>query len=61
MDDLPISRVAEFEEKLLLHVRDEHSEVYKELTDKKEMTDAIDAKLKEIIGNFKTKFASAKK
>ena len=32
----------------------------KELTDKKELTDAIDAKLKEIIGAFKARFAPPK-
>ncbi len=61
LDDLPISKVAEFEEKMLKHIRDEHPEVHKELTEKKELTDAIDAKLKELIGNFKTRFTSAKK
>jgi len=57
LDDLPISRVSEFEDKLLKHIRDEHPEMHKELTEKKEFSDALDAKLKEIIGNFKTRFS----
>ncbi len=61
LDDLPISQVATFEEQMLKFVRDEHPEVHKELTDKKELTDAIDAKLKEIIAAFKSRFVAANK
>ncbi|GJQ25401.1 MAG: ATP synthase subunit alpha [Phycisphaerae bacterium] len=61
LDDLPISQVAKFETELLKHIRDEHPEVHKELTDKKELTDAIDAKLKELIAAFKSRFVSANK
>ena len=57
LDDLPITRVAEFEEKLLKHFHDEFPEVHKELGDKKELTEAIENRLKEIIGNFKARFA----
>jgi F-type H+-transporting ATPase subunit alpha len=57
LDDIPLSRVAEFEEKLLKHFRNEFPEVHKELTDKKEMTEALEGKIKEIIGNFKRNFA----
>jgi len=60
LDDLPISRVADFEEKLLKHIRDEHPEVWKELDDKKELSDALDAKLKDLIGKFKTRYAAGK-
>ncbi len=56
LDDLPISRVAEFEEKLLKFIHDEHPEVRKELIEKKELTDAIETKLKELIGMFKSRF-----
>jgi F-type H+-transporting ATPase subunit alpha len=58
MDDLPISQVAKFEEELLKHVRDEHADVHKDLTDKKELSDDIDGKLKKIIGDFKIRFVS---
>jgi F-type H+/Na+-transporting ATPase subunit alpha len=56
LDDLPISRVAEFEQQLLKHVRDEFSEVWQQLTDKREIDDALDAKLRELIGDFKKRF-----
>ncbi len=57
LDDLPLPRVAEFEEKLLRHFRDEFPEVHGALNDKKELTDELDAKLKDIIGKFKQRFA----
>ncbi len=60
LDDLPISRVAEFEEKLLKHIRDEFPEVRNELNEKKELNEALEAKLKDIIGNFKNRFTSTK-
>jgi len=56
IDDLPISKVAEFEEQLLKYFRDEFPEIWKELTDKKVIDDAMDTKLQETIGNFKTRF-----
>jgi F-type H+-transporting ATPase subunit alpha len=60
LDDVPLSRVAAFEEKLLKHVRDEFPEVWKEFTEKKELTDALDGRLKQIIENFKKGFMSTK-
>jgi len=57
LDDVPIAKVAQFEKELHKHVRDEFPEVWKELTDKKVLDDAMEAKLKEIVGNFKTRFA----
>jgi F-type H+-transporting ATPase subunit alpha len=56
LDDLPIARVAEFEEKLLRHVHDEFPEVWKEGNEKKELSAEVEARMKEIIGNFKTRF-----
>ncbi|RIK66383.1 MAG: F0F1 ATP synthase subunit alpha [Planctomycetota bacterium] len=56
LDDLPISKVADFETKLLKFFHDEHPEIVKELTDKGELTDALDAKLKEYIGAFKGRY-----
>ncbi len=58
LDDLPLSQVAEFERRMLTHVRDEFPEVWQALTDKKEMTDDVADKLREIISNFKTQFTS---
>jgi F-type H+-transporting ATPase subunit alpha len=58
LDDLPISKVNEFETELLKHFRNEHPEVWKDLTDKKALDDALEAKLKDIIGKFKTRFGT---
>ena len=58
-DDVPLARVSEFEAKLLEHVKDEFPEVRNELTEKKELSDALAARLKEIITNFKKTFAAA--
>ena len=58
LDDLPITRVAEFEEKLLKHILDEFPEVRKALTEKMELTSDIEARLKDIIEKFKARFAS---
>ncbi len=51
LDDLPISRVREFEESLLRHFHDEFPEVIEELTLKKELP-PVEAKIREIITNF---------
>lgn len=56
LDDLPLPRVAEFEEELLKHFRDEFPEVRNELIEKKQMDDALESKIAEIIKNFKTRF-----
>jgi F-type H+-transporting ATPase subunit alpha len=55
LDDLPISRVGEFEEALLTHFHDEFPEVIEELTLKKELP-PVEAKLREIITNFLPRF-----
>ena len=57
LDDIPIAKVAQFEKELHKHVRDEFPEVWKDLSDKKVLDDAMEAKLKEIVGNFKARFA----
>jgi F-type H+-transporting ATPase subunit alpha len=56
LDDIPLERVREFEEKLLKHYHDEFPEVREQLTKDRKMTDELDAKLKEIVGNFKKRF-----
>lgn len=55
LDNLPESRVAEFETALLKHVRDEFPEIVTELDEKKELPPVQD-KLHEIIKNFKPRF-----
>ncbi len=56
LDDIKLSRVSEFEEGLLKHYRDEFPEVREQLATEKKMTDEIDAKLKEVVANFKKRF-----
>ncbi|HKQ49225.1 MAG TPA: F0F1 ATP synthase subunit alpha [Phycisphaerae bacterium] len=60
LDDLPLSRVAEFEEKLLKHLHDEFPEVWKDPNERKELTAEVEERLKSIIGNFKTRFVATK-
>ena len=58
LDDLPINRVAEFEEQMLKHFNDEFPEVVKELEDKKELTADLEAKVAKIIVDFKARFGA---
>ncbi|HMQ17119.1 MAG TPA: F0F1 ATP synthase subunit alpha, partial [Phycisphaerae bacterium] len=60
LDDLPIAQVREFETELLKHYRDEFPEVRAQLARERKLTDEIDAKLKEIVGNFRTRFGSTR-
>jgi len=61
LDDLPLSKVAEFETALLKHFRDELPEVWQELTDKRELSDALASRLESIIGEFKKRFVPPEK
>ena len=56
LDDLPLDRVADFEEQLLAHVRDEFPEVRQELIDTGELSDELSHKIDEIAKNFKARF-----
>ena len=58
LDDIPVDKVAEFEAQLLKHYRDEHPETRAKLAAEKKLTDELDAKMKEIVGNFKKRFAT---
>jgi len=58
LDDVPLGKVPEFEAALLKHYRDEHPKVCEELAGSRKMSDELDAKLKEIVRNFKKRFAS---
>jgi F-type H+-transporting ATPase subunit alpha len=60
-DDLAVSRVAEFESQLLQHIHGEHPEVCDEITRTGDLSDGLIDRLKEIIKNFKARFASEKK
>ncbi len=56
LDDIPLDRVHAFEEALLKHYRDEQADVRQELATTRKMTDEFNAKLKKIVGDFKTTF-----
>ena len=56
LDDLPLSRVHEFEEALLKHYRDELPEVRARLIKERTLSPELDAKLKEIVASFKKRF-----
>ena len=61
LDDLPMSRIRDFEQKLLAHVQIAFCEVRAEIVTTGELSDAVAGKLKEIIGSFKKTFMAAGK
>jgi len=61
LDDLPVNKVGEFEEKLLAFFRDEHHEIWQELTDKGDLDAALEARLREKIEVFKKRFTETHK
>jgi len=56
LDDIPMIKIADFEEQLIAYVQDKSSELHKELIDTGELSDALSIQLKEIVANFKKKF-----
>lgn len=57
-DDVPLSRIGEFETALLKHVQDEFPEVRDRLVQTGELTDEIRDKLLRVIGDFKKRFVA---
>jgi len=57
LDDIPLNQVREFETALLKHYHDEFPEVWEELDRDKKLSDELDQKLKQIVGNFKKVYA----
>jgi F-type H+-transporting ATPase subunit alpha len=53
MDDVPLSQVIAFEHAMLKHFRDEFPEVVEALTKAGNITDEVDAQLKDVLGKFK--------
>jgi F-type H+-transporting ATPase subunit alpha len=53
LDDLAISEVAEFEQRLLTHFRDEFPELLDEIRDKRAISDELSDKIGEVIANCK--------
>jgi F-type H+-transporting ATPase subunit alpha len=60
-DDLPISRIGEFETRMLQHIRDEFPEVREEIIRTGDLSDALTERLREIIKNFKQRFVAETK
>jgi F-type H+-transporting ATPase subunit alpha len=56
LDSLPINQVAKFEKGLLQHFHDEFPEVVEELATADTLDDRLEAKISEIIKNFKASF-----
>ena len=53
MDDVALNQIAAFEEAMLKHFRDEFPEVVEALRKAGNITDEIDAQLKDVLGKFK--------
>lgn len=56
LDDVPIKSVQQWEADFLQFVRDKHSDVLTELTEKGDLTDEVVAKFEEVIGEFKANY-----
>ncbi len=53
MDEVPVNRIGEFQDEFLKYVDQSASELRQELESKKELTGEIEAKLKQVLGEFK--------
>ncbi len=53
MDDVAVSKIAAFEEVMLRHFHDEFPEVVEALVKSRDITEEIDAQLKDVLGKFK--------
>jgi F-type H+-transporting ATPase subunit alpha len=56
LDSIEISRIAEFEEKLLNYMRETHPEILDEIQEKKEISDDLKTKLERTVGQFSQAF-----
>jgi F-type H+-transporting ATPase subunit alpha len=59
LDKLPVDRVLEWEGKFLTFMSDQKAEVRKELADKKDLDDALIAKIRASIDEFNAQFNAA--
>jgi F-type H+-transporting ATPase subunit alpha len=57
LDPLPVNKVREFEEALLLHLRGEHAELLDAIWEKKALDDELTGKLKAVLDSFAKNFA----
>ena len=58
LDDLPVSKVNEFETEFLKHIRNEFPEVIEEITERQAISDELGETIIGIMDNFKTQFVS---
>ncbi len=56
LDDLPVSQVARFEAAMLDNFRDSFPEIRDEITQKGEVSDALAARIKTVVGDFKAQW-----
>ncbi|MBK9120988.1 MAG: F0F1 ATP synthase subunit alpha [Phycisphaerales bacterium] len=61
LDDVPLNQVHAFEQALLKHYHDEHSDLLAELTHGRKLTDELDEKMKTVVRNFKRQFTEQAK
>src|SRR3954453_2219704 len=55
LDDVPINRIAEFQQKLLAYIDASASDLRRSLAEKKELTAEFEGKLKQTLADFKSK------
>jgi len=58
LDDLPVSQVADFEQGLLAHFRDEFPEHLEEIRTKTAISDELGEQIADVVTNFKANFGS---
>jgi F-type H+-transporting ATPase subunit alpha len=58
LDDLPVEQCRKFEEELYRFIENAHRDIFNEIRDKKALDDALRAKMKAAIAEFKTKFVA---
>ena len=59
LDDVPVNKVLDFQNKFLDYVNSSAADLRNELAEKKTLTDDIEAKLKQTLNDFKTKVFKA--
>jgi hypothetical protein len=57
LDDVPRTRVAEWEQDFLIFMQDQHAEIRNKIIETKDLDDATMAELVKAIGEFKAQFA----
>ena len=60
LDDIPTSRVREFEAGLLAHVSDRHQDIITQLIKERALDDALAARLTQAVTQFKASFLEGK-